>query len=48
MEIYSDASLSWWGAVCNGVTTSNSDSHRHINELELLGATFAIQAFVGL
>jgi hypothetical protein len=51
LEIYSDASLSGWGAVCNGVTTNGSwtlsDSHRHINELELLGAMFAVQAFVG-
>ena len=51
MEIYSDASLSGWGAVCNGVTTNGSwtlsDSRRHINELEFLGAMFAIQAFVG-
>ena len=51
LEIYADASLIGWGAVCNGVTTNGSwslsDSRRHINELELIGALFAIQAFVG-
>ncbi len=51
LEIYTDASLTGWGAVCNGVTTNGSwtlsDSRRHINELELIGALFAIQAFVG-
>jgi hypothetical protein len=51
MDFYSDASLSGWGAVCNGVTTNGSwtlsDNHRHINLLELLGAMFAIQAFLG-
>jgi hypothetical protein len=37
LEIYTDASLTDWGAVCNGVTTNGSwtlsDSRRHINEL---------------
>lgn len=49
LEIFSDASLSGWGAVCNGVTTRGPwmEEHRqkHINELELLGALYAIQAF---
>ncbi|KZS08843.1 Uncharacterized protein APZ42_027054 [Daphnia magna] len=51
LEIYTDASLTGWGVVWNGVTTNGSwtvsDSRRHINELELIGALFAIQAFVG-
>ena len=51
VEIYSDASLSGWGASCNEVTTrglwTSSDALRHINEFELLGAFFALQAFVG-
>jgi hypothetical protein len=49
LEIYTDASLSGWGACCNEVRTRGSwtltDSTRHINELELLGALFAVQAF---
>lgn len=49
MEIFSDASLSGWGAVCSGVTTRGpwtlNDKEKHINELELLGALYAIQAF---
>ena len=51
VEIYSDASLSGWGASCNEVTTrvpwTSSDASCHINELELLGAFFTLQAFVG-
>lgn len=51
LEIYTDASLTGWGAVCNGITTNGSwtlsNSRRHINELELIGALFAIQAFMG-
>jgi hypothetical protein len=47
--IFSDASLSGWGAVCNGVTArgpwSAKDVSRHINELELLVAYFALQSF---
>jgi hypothetical protein len=47
--IFSDASLSGWGAVCNGVTArgpwSAKDVSRHINELELLAAYFALQLF---
>jgi hypothetical protein len=49
LEIFSDASLTGWGAVCNGVTTRGpwtvQDMNKHINELELLGAFFAIQTF---
>ena len=52
LEIYSDASLSGWGAVCNEVTTrgpwTSADASRHINELELLGAFFALKSFVGV
>ena len=52
LEIESDACLEGWGAVCNGVTTrgpwtSNEASCENINELELLAALYAIQAFVG-
>jgi len=51
LEIFSDASLSGWGAVCNGVISRGPwtlhDSSRHINELELLGALFALKSFVG-
>ena len=49
LEIYSDTSLSGWGAFCNGIRTrgpwTTEDSLRHINELELLGALYAIQSF---
>jgi hypothetical protein len=49
-EIFSDASLTGWGAVCNGITTRGpwtlQDKDKHINELELLGAFFAIQSFL--
>ena len=48
-SICSDASLSGWGAVCEGVTTgmswSSEEKERHINELELLGAFNALRAF---
>ena len=48
-EIFSDASLTGWGAVCNGITARGpwtlQDKDKHINELELLGAFFVIQAF---
>ena len=51
VEICSDASLSGWGSVCNGVTArgpwTRSDSAKHINELELLGALFALESFLG-
>ncbi|KZS18325.1 Uncharacterized protein APZ42_015524 [Daphnia magna] len=51
VEICSDASLSGWGSVCNGVTARGpwtwSDSARQINELELLGALFSLETFLG-
>ena len=51
VEICSDACLSGWGSVCNGVTArgpwTRSDSAKHINELELLGALFALESFLG-
>ena len=47
--IFSDASLSGWGASCNGVTTRGpwtpTEAACHINELELLAALFALQSF---
>ena len=49
MVIYSDASLKGWGACCDEVTTRGpwtlADKFRHINELELLGALYALQVF---
>lgn len=49
MTIYSDASLAGWGACCNDETTRGpwtwKDRNRHINELELLGAFYALQVF---
>ena len=49
LEILSDASLSGWGACCNGMRTRGSwtllEIKRHINELELIGALYAVQAF---
>jgi hypothetical protein len=49
LEIFSDASRKEWGAVCNGVTMwgprTLQDLNKHINELELLVAFFAIQTF---
>lgn len=49
MEIYSDASRSGWGAICDGVTTrgpwTTDQSAMHINCLELLGALYALQSF---
>lgn len=51
IEICSDASLSGWGAVCNGVKIrgpwTTDQSSLHINCLELLGALYALQSFVG-
>ncbi|KAI9560527.1 reverse transcriptase [Daphnia sinensis] len=51
LSICSDASLSGWGAVCEGVTTgmswSDEEKNRHINELEMLGAFNALRAFAG-
>lgn len=49
MVIYSDASLKGWGACCDDVTTRGpwtwADKPKHINELELLGAFYALQVF---
>jgi len=49
MTITSDASLKGWGATCNGIRTrgpwSPSEQSLHINCLELLAATLAIQSF---
>ncbi|KZS22093.1 Uncharacterized protein APZ42_010981 [Daphnia magna] len=50
-EIYSDASLSGWGAVCDDVRTRGpwtaADRNRHINELEILAAFHAVKSFAG-
>ena len=47
--IFSDASLTGWGACCEEITTRGpwtlADKSRHINELELLGAFYALQVF---
>jgi hypothetical protein len=47
--VYSDASNTGWGAVCDGVTTNGhwdlDDRARHINELELLAALYALKVF---
>ena len=49
MVIYSDASLKAWGACCDDVMTRGpwtwADKSKHINELELLGAFYALQVF---
>jgi hypothetical protein len=49
MSICADASLSGWGAECNGLRTSmtwsQDEAERHINELELLGAYNALRSF---
>ena len=49
MILETDASLSGWGAVCGnqriGGPWTQAESQFHINALELLGATFAVQAF---
>lgn len=49
LDIFSDASLTEWEAVCNEITTrvpwTLQDKDKHINELKLLRAFFAIQAF---
>ena len=48
-EFFSYASLTGWGAVCNGITARGpwtlQDKDKHINELEQLGAFYATQAF---
>ena len=47
--IYSDASLKGWGATMNGAAASGpwglDESVRHINELELLAAFYALRSF---
>jgi hypothetical protein len=49
MVIYSDASRRGWGACCEEATARGpwtlQDQGRHINELELLGAFYALQVF---
>jgi len=49
LVIFSDASLMGWGASCGSVTArgpwTSMDCARHINELELLAALFALQSF---
>lgn len=49
LEIYSDASLSGWGAFCNGKRThgfwNETESQYHINELELWAALFSLKCF---
>jgi hypothetical protein len=49
LVIDSDASLIGWGATCQGQRTggpwSHQESQMHINCLELLAATLAIQTF---
>ncbi len=51
LEIYSDASLSGWGAICDDVRTRGpwtaADRNRHINELEILGSFHAVKSFTG-
>ena len=48
--IKSDASLQGWGAVCRGTRTggpwSQEEQEMHINCLELLAATLAVQSFL--
>ena len=52
LEIYSDASLSGWGAFCDGVRTggpwTKADKGKHINELEVMAAFFALKSFASL
>lgn len=49
LEIFSDASLTGWGAACNNDTArgtwSRSERDLHINALELLAAYFALRCF---
>jgi hypothetical protein len=51
IEMYSDASMSGWGAVCDGVATrgpwTTAQASLHINQLELTGALYALQSFAG-
>ncbi len=52
LVIHSDASLTGWGACCNGMTTrgpwTRNEHGLHINELELIGAFNALRSFAGL
>ena len=47
--IWSDASLQCWGVMCNGTRTRGAwfqeEQRKHINCLELLAATLALQFF---
>jgi len=49
MTIDTDVSLTGWGAVCNRVCTrglwSPEEKLLHINHLELLASSFAVQSF---
>ncbi|KAI8437235.1 hypothetical protein MSG28_010551 [Choristoneura fumiferana] len=49
LEIFSDASLSGWGAVCKGKTAKGNwsvgEKENHINYLELMAAYFALRCF---
>ncbi|KZS02184.1 Uncharacterized protein APZ42_000875, partial [Daphnia magna] len=49
ISIYTDASLSGWGAVCQGIRTggpwSRAESNYHINQLELLAALKGLECF---
>jgi ribonuclease HI len=49
LTIFSDASLSGWGAVMNEVSSKGpwtlGDKNRHINELELLAALNGLKCF---
>ena len=46
LTIETDASLTGWGAFCQGVMTgSMTEKAHHINSLEMLAAFFAIKAF---
>lgn len=48
-EIYSDASMSGWGAACGSQKAngfwSTDEAKKHINELELMAAYFALKIF---
>lgn len=50
LEIETDASLTGWGAYCQGILTggrwSEEEQSLHINQLELLAALFALRAFL--
>jgi hypothetical protein len=49
VEIFTDASLSGWGAFCNGETArgywTTTESGQHINYLELLAAFLGLRSF---